>query len=545
MSIDDRIQQEARKFFDEHKEEEWFLERYDPNLVQAQRDQLIQRAQKEAEAYAEKLEAGELKPCYDFVEHQKESKVKTDEIEEGEAQQKKHDGEEKAEDESLDKTKDAETGEQDKSMTAAEDAEADVSSTTIFIKVVPPNWKRAELQELLQSACLKFSEPIASKDWCRTGWANYDTPQQCAEAFERCKSSSLGGVTFELALTPANRIRHTASSRPKILSRAFADERRITHDLQQARLLVQHLDLEKGLVPNELLTSDQAETQTIDLDRVILYLRQVHLFDYYAGEEFVEMADLERRSPAGNLRGLAPDREVEHRNITKQEMTLDSKIRHRLENKWALDERAALGKLDNWNEKFLEQHTLKVEENKFGCTFSTKLFMAPEFVHKHIINKHASKMQDAKDKAYKDIFFDSYRHDPVRPRNPGAHNFGPMQAPPPHGFGKGGFGGKGFKGDGFGWGKGGFKGKGKGFGDYERFRGRSPPYRRGRSPPRGRGGGLGRAMRSYNDLDAADDVVAPIDFEELDALEAQLGGLSDNEGEQKEKANEEDEGNEK
>lgn len=49
--------------------------------------------------------------------------------------QKKHDVEEKAEDESLDKAKDAETGEQDKSMTAAEDAEADVSSTTIFIKV--------------------------------------------------------------------------------------------------------------------------------------------------------------------------------------------------------------------------------------------------------------------------------------------------------------------------------------------------------------------------------------------------------------------------
>ena len=36
----------------------------------------------------------------------------------------------------------------------------------------------------------------------------------------------------------------------------------------------------------------------------------------------------------------------------------------------------------------------------------------------------------------------------------------------------------------------------------QRFRGRSPPYHRGRSPPRGRGGGLGRAMRSYNDLDA-------------------------------------------
>ena len=30
------------------------------------------------------------------------------------------------------------------------------------------------------------------------------------------------------------------------------------------------------------------------------------------------------------------------------------------DSRWALDERAALGKLDNWNEKFLEQHTLKV-----------------------------------------------------------------------------------------------------------------------------------------------------------------------------------------
>ena len=47
---------------------------------------------------------------------------------------------------------------------------------------------------------------------------------------------------------------------------------------------------------------------------------------------------------------------------------------------------------------------------------------------------------------------------------------------------------------------------------------------------------------NYLCLGAADDVVAPIDFEELDALEAQLGGLSDNEGEQKEKENEEDEG---
>eukprot|EP00656_Telonema_subtile_P038744 TRINITY_DN43939_c0_g1_i1.p2 TRINITY_DN43939_c0_g1~~TRINITY_DN43939_c0_g1_i1.p2 ORF type:complete len:167 (-),score=42.63 TRINITY_DN43939_c0_g1_i1:189-689(-) len=141
--------------------------------------------------------------------------------------------------------------------------------------------------------------------------------------------------------------------------------------------------------------------------------------------------------------------------------------------------------------------------------------MGSEFVHKHIVNKHKPKLEEAQEAHYQKLYFDNYTQDPVRPRTPLQGGFA--------GYGKGSY-GKGGKGD-FGWGKGGSKG-GKGYGN-DRFRGRSPPrFNRGRSPPRresfGRSGTPGRAIRSYQDLDDTQADVAPIDFDELDALDAML-----------------------
>lgn len=476
--------------------------------MELQRNKLVERAQKEAEEFAAELGSGALSPCYDFVEFKREDSKTEDQLEgksenKEEAGQGSEEGEDKSEDKSEDKEEEPAAGE-------------DETSTIVFIKSVPPRLKRAQLEEFLSPASLKFSEPVASKDWVRMAWANYDTPDACKQAYEKCKDATLEGVSLELVITPKNRMRN-GPARPKILNRSFADERRIGSDLVQARLLMQHLDLEKGLVPNESLSSDQASTPSENLDLVVLYLKRVHLFDYYAGEEFQDMSDLERRSPAGWLRGKAPDKETENRTITKQEAILDQKIKQRLDHKWALDDRSLGDKLEQFQKKFLDDNTIKVEDGKFGCTFSNKLFMGSEFVHKHITNKHAAKLQEALDAHLQKLFFQNYCRDPSRPRTA-----------QPMGYGKG----KGGKGD-FGWGKGGSKGK---YGN-DRFRGRSPPFR-GRSPPRhfdrrrsspprresfGKGGTPGRSIRSYQDLDDTHADVAPIDFDELDALEAMLG----------------------
>ena len=47
-------------------------------------------------------------------------------------------------------------------------------------------------------------------------------------------------------------------------------------------------------------------------------------------------------------------------------------------------------------EQFVEVNTQKLSENKYLCPLSGKKFKGPEFVRKHIFNKHVEKISDVK-----------------------------------------------------------------------------------------------------------------------------------------------------
>lgn len=48
-------------------------------------------------------------------------------------------------------------------------------------------------------------------------------------------------------------------------------------------------------------------------------------------------------------------------------------------------------------EKFIEVNTQKLGENKYLCPLSGKKFRGPEFVRKHIMNKHKASLEEVKD----------------------------------------------------------------------------------------------------------------------------------------------------
>ena len=81
-------------------------------------------------------------------------------------------------------------------------------------------------------------------------------------------------------------------------------------------------------------------------------------------------------------------------------------------------------------EKFISDNTKEISKEKFLCPLSGKKFRGPEFVRKHIFNKHASKLEEVKqdvswpyfyfhfikiDNIIQVEFFHSYLYDPVRP----------------------------------------------------------------------------------------------------------------------------------
>ena len=47
-------------------------------------------------------------------------------------------------------------------------------------------------------------------------------------------------------------------------------------------------------------------------------------------------------------------------------------------------------------EKFIADNTKEISKEKFLCPLSGKKFRGPEFVRKHIFNKHASKLEEVK-----------------------------------------------------------------------------------------------------------------------------------------------------
>lgn len=47
-------------------------------------------------------------------------------------------------------------------------------------------------------------------------------------------------------------------------------------------------------------------------------------------------------------------------------------------------------------EEFLQENMKKIEDDKWLCVLSGKKFKAPEFVRKHIFNKHVEKVDEVK-----------------------------------------------------------------------------------------------------------------------------------------------------
>jgi len=614
-NMDKILKEEATKFFEAHKDEEWFREKYEPDTVHVQRESLVARAKEASQSFMKRFESGEIKPCFDFpyqeedkererrkekrdekvstysyasVKEEQASEVKAEEESKEQGSAVKEEGEEGsgAEDAKEDTPKvkkeastseeegakmDTEEGEEKKdgegevedlakgSGSPKEDKErAGPAPVTLFVKAIPPKATREQLEKIFTPEeghmDLKLSDPVPYKDFLRLGWATYDTASSCEAMFTKVNGTKLEDCNdFKLEVVVHQTKQNTG--KPKLTARSFAEKVRIKLDVAQARKICKHLDTEKGIETSLALLGEAKESETKEgekdegdteekdaedeaaeeeakspkakkdkehksetLDRIVAYLREVHLFEYYAGEEFLDKAELERKHPGGYCRNRAPDRQRDSYRETKQESQLDHKIRVRLERKWVLDQRLGEEFVGKAMDKWFEDNITKVALNKFGCKFSTKLFREPQFVRKHIKNKHEAKYKEQLMEVTRDLFFHNYFADPQRirpppppgtfpgPAFPGGRRESPMNGKGGYLPGKGGYGG--------------------GYPDRSpRMRGRSPPPRRGRSPPRRResygppGGPPGRDPRGlhvYQDLDGATDDLQPLDFEAME-----------------------------
>ncbi|KAF7644954.1 hypothetical protein LDENG_00213060, partial [Lucifuga dentata] len=169
------------------------------------------------------------------------------------------------------------------------------------------------------------------------------------------------------------------------------------------------------------------------LDRLLLYLRLVHSVDYYNFCEYPAEDEMPHRCGLIHVRGPIPVAKIMATEVSEHQRMCEERLSPLLTPSETLDEEEAarLGKKDTDQEveKFLSANAQELSKDKWLCPLSGKKFKAPEFVRKHILNKHADKVTAVRQEVE---FFNNFLLDAKRPALPESKPLPPpAQAPPP------------------------------------------------------------------------------------------------------------------
>ncbi|XP_028910935.1 serrate RNA effector molecule homolog isoform X5 [Ornithorhynchus anatinus] len=165
------------------------------------------------------------------------------------------------------------------------------------------------------------------------------------------------------------------------------------------------------------------------LDKLLLYLRIVHSLDYYNTCEYPNEDEMPNRCGIVHVRGPVPPNRISHGEVLEWQKTFEEKLTPLLSVRESLseDEAQKMGRKDPEQEveKFVTSNTQELGKDKWLCPLSGKKFKGPEFVRKHIFNKHAEKIEEVKKEV---AFFNNFLTDAKRPALP---EIKPIQPPGP------------------------------------------------------------------------------------------------------------------
>ncbi|XP_068785376.1 serrate RNA effector molecule homolog isoform X2 [Struthio camelus] len=155
------------------------------------------------------------------------------------------------------------------------------------------------------------------------------------------------------------------------------------------------------------------------LDKLLLYLRIVHSVDYYNTSEYLNEDEMPNRCGIVHVRGPLPPNRVSHGEVAEWQKTFEEKLTPLFSVRETLSEEEAqkMGRKDPEQEveKFVTANTQELGKDKWLCPLSGKKFKGPEFVRKHIFNKHGEKIAEVKKEV---LFFNNFLLDPKRPALP-------------------------------------------------------------------------------------------------------------------------------
>jgi len=298
----------------------------------------------------------------------------------------------------------------------------DVYNVSVFIQAVPLEVKRASLVSIFEKRQgfrrLVLCDPGRNGQKLRYGWAEFTSRENCAAVLKESVNGGLNGTslgTFFLNLWPKARWK----LREPICPNFSLTPPRVEHDLLKALELVKKMDKEFNINVNtvfERLLENQ-HTNLLKLNLVLGYLQRIHYTSYYQGEvALTEEKLMAKCGPSFKRESVLNTQEArENYKPTEEDYRwaedVDTKVDQLIK---AKPPETLKAWLDKQKQKIFKDNTIKVAEHKFRCALCRKLFRAPGYVHKHLVNKHSpivkKYIQAERDKHY----FENYSRDPEK-----------------------------------------------------------------------------------------------------------------------------------
>ncbi|KAK7586146.1 hypothetical protein V9T40_004022 [Parthenolecanium corni] len=328
---------------------------------------------------------------------------------------------------------------------------------SIFLRNLAPTVTREEIENI----CKKFpgflrvaiADPQPERRWFRRGWVTFERDVDIKMIYWHITNLR------DIELSPI--VNRDLTRRVRTVSPYTNNKRVLRNDMKLCAKIISNLDKKFGLwvdstapeeEPFELLSKNPVlknittylieeasaeeeellgqnepteETDEKDphvykvLDKMLLYLRFVHSVDYYNHCEYPNEDEMPNRCGIIHARVTSSTNKVSVDEVTEYCKTFQSKLSHLIDppSELTTEDIAQLGmkNADVEVDKFISANTQELGPQKWLCPLSGKKFKGPEFVLKHIQNKHAEKIEEVRLEVE---YFNNYLRDSKRPQLP-------------------------------------------------------------------------------------------------------------------------------
>ena len=287
---------------------------------------------------------------------------------------------------------------------------------------------------------ISLTEPDRKNDYKRNFWLLFNSEDNCIKALDNLnahKSEEL--IKSETKMNPNyNRVKVT----PPLF------DERLDDDLLGSYKIINILDTYRQILKNPL-TNDfdmseialkEKEEKIKILNLNILYLRKIHGFCYYCLKGYKDERSLSKKCCYIHLRHYvqlgkrenAENIDINNLNITEDELNnakefdkyFTNKLNELLNDKekineyillrpkYLMDDEFALAKKKEEEIIFFKIKSENVEKEIFKCKLCSKKFKAFNFIETHIRNKHNSELTDyVENKLYKYLMEENFKAD--------------------------------------------------------------------------------------------------------------------------------------